>query len=263
MQRRARVVLATQSKATPLHMRMFIMGYETTLYVIYITCMALGALTFVIWSRNPKGVPATEYLIATLIPIWSGLAYLAMALGLGQVEIDGQITFWARYADWIVTTPLLLLALSWTAMCRLPKKNKALVGALIAADVIMIGCGLIGDLSSSPARYIFFGVGVVALVAIFVMVWGPLRRIAASQGEEVEGAYTKVAAYLSLFWIGYPTTWMLGPSGLGIVSQQVDTFLFILLPIFSKVGFSLLDLSLLRRILGGEGAEHTLSAHPS
>lgn len=45
---------------------------------LYITCMALGALLFVAWSRQPRGVPATEYLIAqypTLSAgvVWSGV----------------------------------------------------------------------------------------------------------------------------------------------------------------------------------------------
>jgi len=34
----------------------------------------------------------------------------------GKLEVAGQLTHYARYVDWMVTTPLLLLALSWTAM---------------------------------------------------------------------------------------------------------------------------------------------------
>lgn len=34
----------------------------------------------------------------------------------GKLEVAGQLTHFVRYANWIVTTPLLLLALSWTAM---------------------------------------------------------------------------------------------------------------------------------------------------
>jgi bacteriorhodopsin len=40
--------------------------------------------------------------------------------------------------------------------------------------------------------------------------------------------------------------WIIGPSGLGLIDQNWDTLLFVILPIFSKVGFSLYDLSLLR-----------------
>ena len=230
------------------------MSYETTLHVIYVVCMAAGALLFATWARNPRGVPREEYLVAILIPVWSGIAYLAMAFDLGKTEVAGQTTYWARYADWVVTTPLLLVALAFTAMCRLPKRNYVLVGALVGADVVMILCGLIGDLSPYPARYVFFAVGVAALVVIFWLTWGPLRRLAASQGSDLERVYTTVATYLTVFWIGYPTTWLLGPSGLGLLSQSADTLLFTLLPVFSKVGFSILDLSLLRGLAPGARA---------
>jgi bacteriorhodopsin len=93
---------------------------------------------------------------------------------------------------------------------------------------------------------VYYGIGVAALVVVFWLAWGPLRRVAEAD-PEIGKVYRTVAAYLAMFWIGYPLTWILGPSGLGLVSQAVDTTLFILLPIFSKVGFSILDLGMLRR----------------
>ena len=226
------------------------MTFDTLLYVIYIVCMGAGALLFLSWMRDPRGVPVWEYLVAAIIPIWSGLAYLAMALGLGTTEIAGQTTYWARYADWIVTTPLLLTALWMTATTRSDKsKHVPLLVGLVAADVVMILCGLVGDLSTGPARFVYFGIGVAALVVVFWIAWGPLRRVA-EQDAEIGGIYRKVAAYLALFWIGYPLTWILGPSGLAVVPQAVDTALFVLPPIFSKVGFSVYDLGLLRQAEG-------------
>ena len=210
--------------------------------------MFLGALLFFVWSRNPKGVHREEYLIASLIPVWSGLAYLVMAFGFGQTEVDGQITYWARYADWIVTTPLLLLALAFTANHRKKKRNGVLIGTVIAADVIMILCGFIGDMVYAPLRFLFFSVGVLALIVVFYIIWKPFRRIAYSEGKDLGSVYDKVAGYLCAFWLGYPLVWLLGPSGLGILSQTVDTWMFIVLPIFSKVGFSILDLYLLRQL---------------
>lgn len=231
------------------------MTYETLLYFLYIACMAGGALLFLSWMREPKGVPVWEYIVAAIIPVWSGLAYLAMALGMGTVEVAGQTTYWARYADWVVTTPLLLTALWMTAVTRVDKsKHVPVLIGLISADIVMILCGLVGDLSTGPARFVYYGLGVMALVVVFGLAWGPLKRVA-EQDPEIGTVYRTVAAYLALFWIGYPLTWILGPSGLGLVSQTVDTTLFILLPIFSKVGFSILDLSRLRSI----GGEHSLT----
>ena len=234
------------------------MTLHTALHALYIASMAGGALLFIAWSRNPRGVPQWEYLVAATIPVWSGLVYLSMGLGLGTTEVAGQTTYWARYADWIVTTPLLLVALWMTATTRTDKRQHAsILVVILVADVVMILSGLVGDLSEGVARYVFFGVGVAALVVLFAVVWGPLRRVA-GHDPEVADAYTKVAAFLALFWVGYPLTWILGPSGVGVLSQTADTVLFVLLPIFSKVGFSIYDLSLLRR-MGGEDARPALA----
>ena len=230
------------------------MDFATLLNWIYVAAMAGGAAVFAAWLLNPKGVPRVEYVVALIIPIWSGIAYTAMALGLGTVEVAGQTTYWARYADWIVTTPLLVAALWLTATIEHEKKPYLLLGGLVAADVIMILCGLVGDLSTGPARFVFFFIGVAALAVLFYLVWGPMKRVASEANADLAGIYTKSAAYLSLFWIGYPMTWILGPSGIGLLSQPVDTALFVLLPVFSKVGFSLFDLSMLRGYASRRGA---------
>ena len=229
------------------------MDLTSALYVVYVASMAGGALLFVAWSRNPRGVPMWEYIVATAIPVWSGLAYLAMGFGMGTAEVAGQTTYWARYSDWVVTTPLLLVALWMTATTRTEKRpHVPVLLTIVIADVVMILCGLIADLSEGTARYLYYGIGVGALVVVFGTVWGPLRRVA-THDPEVSDVYGKVAAYLTLFWVGYPLTWILGPSGVGVIGQTADTVLFVLLPIFSKVGFSILDLGLLRRIGGERG----------
>ena len=229
------------------------MAYEALLHWIYVAAMAGGAAVFAAWLLNPKGVPRAEYVVALIIPIWSAIAYTAMAMDLGKADVAGQTTYWARYADWIVTTPLLLTALWMTATTEHEKKPWLLLAGLVAADVIMILTGLAGDFSPRPERFVFFGIGVLALCVVFYLVWGPLRRVAAEANADLAGVYTKSAAYLSLFWIGYPTTWILGPSGIGLLSQEVDTALFVLLPVFSKVGFSLFDLTLLRAYVAKRG----------
>lgn len=219
---------------------------ESTLHWIYVAIMAAGALIFLAWSQNRRGVPKEEYLIAMFIPIWSAAAYIALALGQGKVEVNEQITYFARYLDWVVTTPLLLLALAFTAFFKV-KKDYTLIAGVIGADIFMILTGLIADLSVEPARYIWYGLGVVAFVVIMYLLWVPMRAEAAAHPESrIGGIYTRGLTYLTIFWIGYPLVWLIGPSGLNLVSQDIDTLLFIVLPIFSKVGFSLYDLMMLR-----------------
>ena len=227
------------------------MDLQTILLWLYVAGMAAGALLFWAWSRNPQGVPQYEYLIAIFIPVWSGLAYTAMALGQGRTEIAGQTTYYARYLDWTVSTPLLLLALGLTAMFYVPhnERQTTLLVGIVGADIVMILSGLIADLSERTAvRYTWYIAGVVAFVIVLWGIWGPLRKIAGNHGEPLSKLYNRLALYLTVLWFGYPLTWLLGPSGLGVFNQTVDTTLFVVLPFFSKVVFSVLDLSGLREL---------------
>lgn len=75
-------------------------------------------------SRKPKGVPLYEYFLAITIPLWSGAAYLSIAFGQGVLKQSDHKIYFARYLDWVVTTPLLLLALAFTAMIYVEKKEQ-------------------------------------------------------------------------------------------------------------------------------------------
>jgi bacteriorhodopsin len=222
------------------------MDWQTILHWVYVVWMAIGALHFWSLSRNPKGVPQYEYLVAIFIPIWSGLAYMAMALDQGKLEAARQVAHYARYVDWIVTTPLLLLALSWTAM-QFIKKDWTLLGFLISTQVVVITTGLIADFSERDwVRYLWYICGVMAFLVVLWGIWVPLRAKARSQGGELAALYDQLVTYFTVLWISYPIAWIIDPSGFGWVNQDIDTLLFCLLPFFSKVGFSFLDLHGLR-----------------
>ena len=226
------------------------MNWQTILHWVYVAGMVLGALHFWALSRDPKGVPQYEYLVAIFIPIWSGLAYMAMALNQGKVETAGQIAHYARYIDWMVTTPLLLLTLSWTAM-QFIKKDWVLIGFLMSTQVVVITTGLIADLSEPDwVRYLWYICGVVAFLVVLWGIWVPLRAKSRSQGGELAALHNHLTVYFTVLWIGYPIAWIIGPSGLGWVNQDIDTLLFCVLPFFSKVGFSFLDLHGLRNLYG-------------
>ncbi|MGB3456078.1 MAG: bacteriorhodopsin [Litorimonas sp.] len=218
-------------------------------YVLYIVAMAAGALLFFAWSRSPKGVPKDEYWVAMVIPIWSGLAYLSMLTGQGIITgPDGEPFYIARYLDWVVTTPLLLWALASTAHFYRPHDRPLLAG-LIIADIIMILSGLMADWAVEPwAQWTWFAVGVACLLIIIKITWGTLRRVAYDQGKALGDAYVKVAAFLSAAWVGYPLIWALGPTGIDVIGGGLSVALLVLLPIASKVGFSVLDLYELRKL---------------
>lgn len=229
----------------------FMSDIEVTLLWIYVGIMFAGATVFALWSRSRRGVPRVEYLIAFLIPVWSGLAYMSLAMGQGSFLVQGQLVYFARYLDWVVTTPLLLTALALTGMHQVKKKDPIIIASLVVADVIMITTGFIADLSSGVSVYTWYLTGVTAFLVILWVIWVPLRKIAEKQDQKLYKVYLIMCGYLTFFWISYPNAWLLGPSGLQITGQAGATLLFVILPIFSKVGFSLLDLYQLRHLKHG------------
>jgi bacteriorhodopsin len=152
------------------------------------------------------------------------------------------------------------VALAFTAMFYVPKdeRSKTLIFSLVAADVVMIVCGLFADLSEdSTARLMWYLCGVGAFLGVLYLVWGPLRTIATSSDPELGAIYQKLVSFLTILWISYPTIWALGPSGLNIIGQTSETLLFVVVPFFSKVGFSILDLHFLRGLASHKPALHS------
>ncbi|NJL46149.1 MAG: bacteriorhodopsin [Leptolyngbyaceae cyanobacterium SM2_3_12] len=235
------------------------MDWQGLFHRVYVVAMAIGAVYFMLLSRNPRGIPKYEYYVAAFIPIWSGLAYLSMTLpqgelAQGKIAVAGQITHYARYLDWIVTTPLLLVALAWTAMYYV-SKDWTLIGSLIGTQGIVVLSGLIADLSAVGwVRLLWYSIGVVAFLILLGLVWGPLRNKSRGQEPALAKFFDRLTTYFTVLWICYPIVWILGPSGFGAIGQTFETFLFCLIPFFSKVGFSFIDLHGLRS-LQNSGAE--------
>ncbi|MGB3806908.1 MAG: bacteriorhodopsin [Erythrobacter sp.] len=76
----------------------------------------------------------------------------------------------------------------------------------------------------------------------FLQIW--IRSL----NKEIGPAFTRVNTYFTAMWLGYPIIWALGPLGLGLLDSLTEVALFVILPIFSKVGFSIYDLHELRKL---------------
>lgn len=209
--------------------------------------MALSAVAILVMARNPKGVPQYKYMIHAFVVIWSGLAYSALALGQGTVAVGGETVYFARYLDWVVSTPLLLLSLVLTGKYTL-KLEGSITAGLLGSQIIMILTGLIADLSATENRWFWYIAGCVALLVVFRLMWKELYAKAKIQGPELTAAYKASAVYLSVQWLLYPLVWALGSPGLAVFNPTLTSVLFIILPIVSKSGFAFYNLAKLRAL---------------
>jgi hypothetical protein len=110
--------------------------------------MLLGMVYFIAagWGEND---PRKQefYVITVFVPAIAAVSYLAMSLGYGVTTItvdDAERTiYWARYADWLFTTPLLLMDLALLA-----DADRNTIATLIGLDVAMVVTGLMGALTN-------------------------------------------------------------------------------------------------------------------
>lgn len=213
----------------------------------YVAIMLAGALCFLRWSRTPKGLPSILYRLPVVVVTWSGLWHAVIALHLGSSEVAGRSVSWARYLDWLVTVPLLVTALVFTATHASHQKRYGLMATLAGANFLMVLCGLAADWSADRAtRLTLYGVGTFILAIVVVLIRGPLWATALRQPPEMAAHFRAAATLLGAAWVTFPAVWILGPPGFGYLGEHASAVIFLVLSVLMKLGWSLFDVGRLR-----------------
>jgi bacteriorhodopsin len=199
------------------------------------------------------------YIITILIAGIAAASYLSMffQFGLTEVElVNGRIidVYWARYADWLFTTPLLLLDIGLLAGAS----NRDL-GALIMVDAFMIVTGLAATLMKVPvARYAFWTISTIAMLFVLYYLVAVLGEAVSSADEDTKSTFTTLRNVILVSWAIYPVAWLVGTEGLNLIGLFPETLIFMVLDLFAKIGFGFI---LLRsRAVMGDGSAPTPSA---
>jgi len=220
------------------------MGLEAISLWIGTIGMALGTVYFLAKGWSVDDPREQEYYIVTIfIPAIAAVSYFAMATGYGLIEVDvtglGTLDiYWARYADWLFTTPLLLLDLGLLAGA-----DRNTIYTLIGLDVFMIGTGLVGALATEGQlfRIVWWAISTGALIALLYFLLGEMSEQAAQQPGDVGALFGRLRNLTALLWAIYPVVWVLGTeSGLAIIPLPVETAAFMVLDLAAKVGFGFL-----------------------
>ncbi|MFB6173881.1 MAG: bacteriorhodopsin [Halobacteriales archaeon] len=200
--------------------------------------MLLGTLYF--WTRG-WGAEDPEarlfHAITTLLPAVAFASYLSMFTGVGVVGVWalGEIrpVYVARYADWLFTTPLLLLALALLA----DADRSTLVG-LVGADGFMIVTGLVGAATPVLAlRFLWWAIGTAALLYVLYTLYFGLGERAEARDDPGRSTFVVLRNLTLVLWALYPVWWALGTQGAGLVGVFIETAGFMVLDVTAKVGF--------------------------
>lgn len=230
--------------------------------------MFLGMLAFIGMGWGEEDPRQQEhYIITIFIPAIAFTMYLAMALGFGltSVSVGGETLpiYWARYADWLFTTPLLLIDLA-----LLIGASRNTIATLVGLDVAMIGTGLIatltggegGALGIGAQRIIWWAISTAFLLVLLYLLFVSLQRRASEASGEASALFGRLRGILTVLWLAYPVLWLVGTEGLGFIPLYWETAAFMVLDLSAKVGFGYLllrDVSIVERVRDTAGAAPT------
>ncbi|MFB6244479.1 MAG: bacteriorhodopsin [Halobaculum sp.] len=207
--------------------------------------MALGTLYFLWEGWSVRDPEEQEYYVVTIfIPAIAAASYFSMATGFGVISFDaGQgmgetVIYWARYADWLFTTPLLLIDL-----CLLADADRNTIYTLIGLDVFMIGTGVAGALAreGQTVRIVWWAISTGALLVLLYVLFGTLSEQASRLSTDRAALFSQLRNLTIALWLLYPVLWILGTEGgVELFGLGVETALFAALDLLAKVGFGFL-----------------------
>ncbi|GCE22436.1 bacteriorhodopsin [Dictyobacter kobayashii] len=218
------------------------MGPITTTLWIGTAIMVLGLLAFLALMVKAPAANRSFFSATSLVALIAATSYFAMATGHGSVLIGGRVFFFARYIDWVFTTPLLLLDLALLAVPSITARAGT-VATLIGADVYMIITGLIAGSINDPTKYIWFASSTIAFVVVLYILLVQLFGDARNRGGSVGRLFGNLSLLTLILWVCYPIVWLLGVEGFRVLPLTAEVVIFALLDVVAKIGFGFILLT--------------------
>ncbi len=124
------------------------------------------------------------------------------------VETNTPFNHAYRYADWILTVPLLMVEL--VAVLALAKAQSiSLLKRLVTAAVAMIALGYPGEVSQDvTTRWIFWGLSMVPFLYLLYILLTELTRSLERQPSEVRGWISAARWLVIVSWSFYPLAFL-------------------------------------------------------
>jgi bacteriorhodopsin len=154
------------------------------------------------------------HILISLVNTISFLAYFAMATGDGIVWVHlnphehwptavprdvFREVYWARYVNWILTTPLVLICLALLA-----GMSGANLLVAVSADVIMFVTGLTSALVGSHGRrWAWYTISCIAYLTVLYQVGYHGGRAARTKDAQIRRFFSTITTYILILYAGY------------------------------------------------------------
>ncbi|WP_136602669.1 bacteriorhodopsin [Salinigranum halophilum] len=173
---------------------------------------------------------AFRYLL--VIPGAAAVMYGLMAVGVGTITVHGATVPAPRYVDWLLTTPVLVGYVAYTAGA--PKRATA---SIVSADAAMIGIGWVAVVTSGPIRFAAFTVSSACYVGLLWALYSYLPTFVNRQNTGRQHLFELLRNHVGLLWLAYPIIWLAGPLGVGLVSMLSVSLVITYIDVVAKVPY--------------------------
>ena len=167
----------------------------------------------------------------------SGVAVSAVVVGIAgyhyyriwQGFSEGEMNEGYRYADWLITVPLLVIELL-IVLGVANEVRKGLMRKLVPATVLMIALGYPGEVSSdNGTKWLWWVLAMIPFVYILWVLYGQLQEASSRESGAVSGAIKNATVVLLVTWCVYPIAYLFpvfdaNSEGLEVLRQVGYTF---------------------------------------
>jgi bacteriorhodopsin len=221
-----------------------------TLWIVFVI-MLVSTLAFVAMAWRVTVQKRLFHTITAFITLFATISYFAMATGSGvslnhivkhihhnhtpnvHEDIFREV-YWARYVDWSLTTPLLLLDLAFLA-----GMNGADILVTIVADLVMVLTGLFAAYGKNDTqKWGYYAMGCVAYIVIVYQIAVSGRRTAALNNAKTAKFFITLASFTLILWTAYPIVWGIG-DGARLLSVDAEIICYAVLDVLAKPVFGL------------------------
>jgi len=120
----------------------------------------------------------------------------------------GEINEGYRYADWLITVPLLIVELL-IVLGTSPERRRKLMTTLVPATVLMVGLGYPGEVSTEDGtKWTFWVLAMIPFIYILYTLVGELKEAKGRESASVSGLINSATTILLVTWLVYPITYL-------------------------------------------------------
>lgn len=216
-------------------------------YFTVAAVMGASALAFTGLALTKPTAHRVFHQTAALFCAVAAIGYWTMASGLGDVPIAVEFSrpdsamvsgasggdgtrqiFYARYIDWAVSSPLVVLALLLSSGAPLA----TILTTMLATEIFVVNL-LLGALTATVYKFGYLVFGMAAQWFVLYQLLVPGRKHAAAVGGSVSSTYLTATLLTVAVWIFYPVAWGLSEGG-NVLHPDSEAIFYGILDIFAK-----------------------------